>query len=151
MKALLTISLFAIASQFSEANVGVFTGYGHSIELTSTDQIQMVREEVMIIPGRGPFHFSGSVPGMDRVEYGCRFELKNLGDDSAKIQVGFPLNSQFLNPPYDQDQKVEDLVAQYRFIVQEGEKIHSLRYAPADKEKKLKNLFLWDLEFKGGE
>jgi len=88
---------------------------------------------------------------MDRVEYDCRFELKNLSADPAKIQVGFPLNSQFLNPPYDQDQKAEDLVAQYRFIVQEGKRLHSLRYTPGDKEKKLKNLFLWDLAFKGGE
>ena len=108
MRVTLAILLFAITSQLSEANVGVFTGYGHSIELTSTDQIQMVREEVTIIPGRGRFQFSGSVPGMDRVEYDCRFELKNLGEDSATIQVGFPLNSQFLSPPYDQDQKVED-------------------------------------------
>lgn len=88
---------------------------------------------------------------MDQVAYDCRFELKNLSEDLAKIQVGFPLNSQFLSAPYDQDQKVEDLVAQYRFIVQEGKKIHSLRYAAGDEEKKLKNLFLWDLEFKGGD
>ena len=112
MKAALPIVFLAFAPQLSVANVGVFTGYGHSIELTSTDRIKMVREEVTIIPGRGRFHFSGSVPGMDRVEYDCRFELKNLSEDPTKIQVGFPLNSQFLSPPYDRDQKVEDLVAQ---------------------------------------
>ena len=151
MKTALPIVFLAFASQLSVANVGVFTGYGHSIELTSTDRIKMVREEVTIIPGRGRFHFSGSVPGMDRVEYDCRFELKNLSEDPTKIQVAFPLNSQFLSPPYDRDQKVEDLVAQYRFIVQEGAKIYSLRYTPGDREKKLNNLFLWDLEFKAGE
>lgn len=133
------------------ANVGVFTGYGHSIELTSSKQIKMVREEVTIIPGRGRFQFDGGVAGMDRVEYDCKFELKNLSDKKAKIQVGFPLNSQFMNPPYSRDKKVENLVAQYRFLVQEEERIYSLRYASGDKTKKLKNLFLWDLNFEAGE
>ncbi len=151
MRLALAYFLLTIASQFAVANVGVFTGTGHSIELASTDQIKMVKEEVTIIPGRGRFQFNGGVPGMDRVEYDCKFELKNLTDKPTKIQVGFPLNSQFLKPSNNQDQKVEDLVAQYRFIVQEDQLIHSVRYSPGDRGKKLKNLFLWDLEFKAGE
>jgi len=104
----------------------------------------MVKEEVTIIPGRGRFQFNGGVPGMYRVEYNCKFELKNLTDIPTKVQVGFPLNAQFLKPSNIHDQKVEDLVAKYRFIVQEDQHIHSLRFSPGDREKKLKNLFLWD-------
>lgn len=149
MKSLILILAFMVLVPISNvyANAGVFTGYGHSIELTSTKDIQMVSEDVTIIPGRGRFLFDGGVPGMDRVEYDCTFVLKNLTDDKVTIKAGFPLNSQFLNPPYDKKPKTSDLVAKYNFIVQEEKSQYSVRYLPGDKDKKFKNLFLWEMSF----
>lgn len=143
----ITLLLLHLSIHTCIGNVGVFTGFGHSIELSSTESVQMVSEEVTIIPGRGPFLFNGGVPGMDRVEYHCVFVLKNIQDSEVQIQVGFPLNSQFLNPPYDNNQKTRALVSQYNFISQTDEQQYSVRYSPGDKEKKLKNLFLWDMNF----
>jgi len=65
--------------------------------------------------------------------------------------VGFPLNSQFLRPPYDRNRKTSDLVAKYSFIAQEEEFQYSVRYVAGDREKKLKNLFLWEMSFAAGE
>jgi hypothetical protein len=126
----------------AHANVGVFTGYGHTIELTRTDDVQMVSEDVTIVPGRGRFHFDGSVPGMDRVDFNCRFRLKNKKSEPINIRVGFPLNSQFLNPPYDRTAKTSTLVAQYHFIAQEEGLIYTVEYVPGDRGNNLKNLFL---------
>ena len=132
----------------AHANVGVFTGYGHSIELSSTEEIQMVSEKVVIVPGRGRFLFDGSVPGMDQVEYRCTFVLKNLKDKKVTVQVGFPLNTQFLRPPYDnKKKKTADLVTQYSFLAQEEEFQYSVRYVAGDRKKKLKNVFLWKMTF----
>jgi len=150
-KQIALLSFVLLISVNLYGNVGVFTGYGHSIELSSSDSIQMVSEEVTIIPGRGRFLFNGGVPGMDRVEYDCTFVLKNLEEKKVEIRAGFPLNSQFLNPPYGKEQKTGDLVARYSFIAQENGRQYSVDYAPGDKEKKLKNLFLWNMKFAPSE
>ncbi len=34
--------LLAVIGPHALGNVGVFTGYGHSIELTSTDRVQLI-------------------------------------------------------------------------------------------------------------
>ena len=46
----------------THANVGVFTGYGYSIELASTKDVQMVSEEVTIIPGEVAFCLTVECP-----------------------------------------------------------------------------------------
>ena len=46
-------SLVLLLSPLCSANVGVFTGFGHSIELTKSEAIQMKSEQITIIPGRG--------------------------------------------------------------------------------------------------
>lgn len=149
---ILTFTFMALLYQNNlQANVGVFTGYGHSIELTKTKDIQMMSEDVTIIPGRGRFLFNGGVPGMDRVEYDCIFVLKNLKDKKVSIQVGFPLNTQFLNPPYNKKQKTSDLVVRYNFIAQEEGHQYTVDYVAGDKKKNLKNLFLWKMDFKENE
>ncbi len=91
--------------------------------------------------------FDGGVPGMDRVEYDCTFVLKNLKDEKIIINAGFPLNSQFLSPPYDNIEKTSDLIARYNFIAQEEELQYSVKYSPGDKKKNLKNIFLWEMSF----
>ncbi len=49
----------------AHANVSVFTGYGHTIDLTESDDVQMMSEDITIIPGRGRFLFHSGVAGMD--------------------------------------------------------------------------------------
>jgi len=146
-----TILISILSSNEIYANAGVFTGTGYSIELTKSESIKMLKEEITIIPGRGRFLFDGGVAGMDRVEYICNFTLKNLTQKAVSIQVGFPLNSQFLSPPYGNAQKTIDLVANYNFIAQEDGKIFTVKYSPGDVKKKLHNLFIWHMDFKPNE
>ncbi len=151
IKAGLTILLLTFVSQISAANSGIAAGRGHSITLISSDNIKMVREVVTITPRRGPFLFDGSVKGMNRVEYDCLFELKNLNKNPTKIQVGFPLDDESHSHPHNKNQTVEDLVSQYKFKVQEGKKTHSIRHSRNEKKQKLNNLLLWDLKFEAEE
>ncbi len=143
----LVVLLLSLSAHSVSANVGIFTGFGHSVALSSTEKVQMVSEEVTIIPGRGRFLFRGGVQGMDRVEYHCLFVLKNLQKSKVNIQVGFPLNSQFLRPSDNKEKQTRELVTQYNFIAQTDEKQYSVRYVPGDNKKKLQNLFLWDMSF----
>ncbi|MBU1053589.1 MAG: hypothetical protein KKC46_07145 [Proteobacteria bacterium] len=125
------------------ANVGVFTGYGQTIELIESNDIQMVSEDITIIPGRGKFLFDGGIAGMDRVEYKCKFILKNRNNKNVSIKAGFPLSTQF----YGENNKTSILLSEYQFIAQEEGKIYNVSYSPFDKEKKLNKIFLWDMEF----
>ena len=127
----LLISLLGLSNS-ANANVGVFTGYGHTIELASTEEIQMLSEEITIIPGRGRFLFDGGIPGMDRVEYACIFVLKNLKGEKVSIQAGFPLNAEFLSHGSGKDRKVGELVARYNFISQIEGHQYTVRYVPAE-------------------
>ena len=152
-RSLLFVIVVLIIFSFSpaRANVGVFTGYGHTIELTGSNDVQMLSEDITIIPGRGRFLFDGGVAGMDRVEYICKFILKNKNIKKVSIRAGFPLNSQFLEPPYDKKNKTSDLVSYYQFIAQEEGKIYNVEFSPGDKDKKLKTLFLWYMHFMPNE
>ena len=89
---------------------------------------------------------------MDSVRFDCKFVLKNLTDKETTIKAGFPLNSQFLNPPYDKNKQTSDiLVARYNFIAQTEDQQFSVKYAAGDRKKKLKNLFLWEMKFAPNE
>ena len=74
--------------------------------------------DVSIIPGRGPFLFDGTVPGMDEVQYECTFVLRNLTDKAEEVQVGFPLDSQFAREPEPVSSKpsARNWVLKYGFI-----------------------------------
>ena len=130
-----------------DANVGVFTGNGHDIQLITSSKIQMVSEEITITPGRGKFLFDGSVEGMDLVDYRCQFELLNHSAEAAKVQVGFPLDAEFLQQPAADGPSGTELIMHYRFIAQEDGHVYSLRHVANDKEGKLSNIFLWEMTF----
>ena len=134
----------------SEANVGVFTGTGHTIELAKTEAVQLVSEEVTIIPGRGRFLFDGTVGGLDDVLYICEFQLANLKDEAVSIQAGFPLSSQF----YDHGTESEDhmLIMRHRFLAMEvGGAVHTPRFVAEDRDGELFSILLWDMAFEPGE
>ena len=89
---LASICVFAFASTV-QGNAGFFSGSGHTITLTKTEQIQLVSEEVTLTPNYG-FTIEG-----DSVDCRCQFVLKNLTNKAVKIQVGFPLDSQWVTAP----------------------------------------------------
>jgi hypothetical protein len=123
----------------AHANAGIFSGSGHTVELTKTEQIQLVSEDVTIVPSRA-----------GRVEYVCKFVLRNLTEERVDVQVGFPLNSQFMKRPYDpKEYDEEDLVLRYKFIARDKERTYHVRYAPGDGD--LRSIFLWDMAFAPGE
>lgn len=143
----LCVALLCCSGRAAYANAGVFGGNGHTIELSSTHDIQMVSEVVTITPGRGRFLFDGSVRGLDRVEYDCRFVLKNLTGSPVTIQVGFPLDAQANAAAEHDKQPTSQWVARYSFIAQEEERQYSVRYVPADREKTFTHIFLWEMAF----
>ncbi|MCK6459729.1 MAG: DUF4424 domain-containing protein [Planctomycetes bacterium] len=131
------------------ANAGIFSGSGHTVELVKTEEIQLVSEEVTIVPSRARWRFDGG-GGMDRVEYYCKFKLRNLTDERVEVQVGFPLDSQFMKQPYDpKEHDEEDLILTYQFMARDKEKTYHVRYAPGDGD--LRSIFLWDMAFAPGE
>jgi len=128
----------------ANANTGYFSGSGQTITLAKTEQIQLVSEEVVIRPNCGWQHKS------DSVDYRCKFVLKNLSKQPVKAQVGFPLDSQFVQ----QSKKLPDaidLVLDYHFIVRDKSKTYHVRFVPSDSERRFHRLFLWDMEFGGNE
>jgi hypothetical protein len=152
MRALSTsLLLVAVLQGYACADVGVFAGTGQNIHLSTNADVQMVSQDVSIIPGRGRFLFDGSVAGMDVADYRCTFQLRNESEREVKLQVGFPLNSQFLRAPYKSSASTVELVASYKFLVQESERIYSVRYEKATQQASFENVFLWDMTFSANE
>lgn len=132
------------------ANAGVFFGNGHTVRLDSTDEIQLVREEVTIVPGRGRMLFTGGVP-TDWVDYSCKFELRNLTDEQVEVQVGFPLSAQFHDyTPAEKYDEIE-LVQRHRFIARDEAETYHVRFVARDQEKRFRRLFLWKMTFAPNE
>lgn len=145
----LWIVVMAVPSKLS-ANAGVFGGSGYDIELIRNDDIRMVSETVTIVPGRGREPFDGGLPGLDRVSFTCHFVLQNLRAEPVSVQVGFPLDSEYLEADRSPDAQNTDLgahVEHYRFVAHDGQRTYSLRHVPGDKKKKFRSLFMWDMDF----
>ena len=150
MNRLITLLIILTTFHAARANVGVFAGSGQTIQLVHSADVQMVSEEVLVVLGRGRFLFDGTVPGMDRVEYQCKFTLKNRSAKAATIQVGFPLDSEFFGPG-DMNKPGADAVLEYKFIARDEDKTYHVRFVPYDTTKRLAAIFLWDMEFRAGE
>lgn len=114
--------LFVAAQAISaRADVGVFTGTGQNLRQISTAHIQLVSIDVTITPVRGRFMFDGTVPGLDQVEYDCKFVLRNLKDAPCEVKAGFPLDSQFAHPAEARRGESVDWVSAYSFIARDEE------------------------------
>ena len=151
MKKLIAI-VALLAPGLTYANVGVYEGSGHTIKLIHSENIQLRPEKVLIVPGRGPFLFDGTVPGMDRAQYDCTFVLKNRSPKAVTVQVGFPCVRR--NSCGGGDWKAEEateLVFKYKFIARDGDKTYHVRFVPHDQDEKLGAIFLWDMTFQANE
>lgn len=147
--ALSTVLALVASSAVTLANVGVFEGEGHTIELTGTAKVRLVEEEVTIVPGRGMWPFDGSLSPrtLDHADYDCRFVLENLEDSPVEIRVGFPLNAERFSFPHPDSGASADPVVFYRFQVRDGGATCPVEYRPADREKRLSSVFLWTSRF----
>ena len=105
--------------------------------------MQLVSEDVTIKP-----NCSRYLP-TDSVDYRCTFTLKNLTAKPLKIQVGFPLDSQFARKK--EQPPTTDLVLDYGFIARDDKTTYHIRFVPNDSEKKFSRLFLWDMAFDPAE
>jgi hypothetical protein len=152
MKRNVVFLIVVLTASVACANTGVFEGSGHTIKLIRSEDIQLQSERVTIVPGRGPFLYDGTGPGMDRVEYTCKFVLRNRSKKQVTIQVGFPLTSESIdktgNPKPDE---VTALVLEYKFIVRDDDRTYHVRFSSQDTEKKFGAIFLWDMTFQPDE
>ncbi len=136
--------LISIFATDAGANTGYFTGSGHTITLTKTEQVQLVSEDVAIRPNCGWW------PVVDSVDYRCKFVLKNLTAKPLKIQVGFPLDGQFVKEAKETP-NATDLVLDFGFIARDDKTTYHVRYVASDSEKKFSRLFLWEMAFDAAE
>ena len=147
---LLACMLLAVIESSLFANAGFFGGSGHTIELSQSDQIQMVSEEVTIAP------LPGFTSELDEVEYRCRFVLKNLSPTATTIQVGLPLDGESGEHSLDEDESSAsdvdetDRVMSYRFIARDDDNTYHVRYLRQDRHAKFRRLFMWDMAFAPG-
>ncbi len=142
------VTSFFFLSVIAYANVGIFGGFGHSVILEKTSDIQMVSEEVSISLGRGMIPFTGSLRGLDRAEYRCKFLLRNLSDKKVTVQVGFPLSSgdNYMISAAE-NPSAFDIIARHNFIAGTDKKMYPVRYVRHDKAKKFRQIFLWNMTF----
>lgn len=119
-------------------NVGFFGGSGRTIELSKSEQVQLVSEEVTIAPMLGPN------ADEDQVMYRCQFVLKNVSPTAATAQVGFPLDADLhKGSVLDETEQV----LSYHFIARDDHKTYHVRYVHRDPPAKYRELFVWDMTF----
>ncbi len=141
---LLCCVLVLLPSSKAIANVGVFFGSGSTIELIKSDQVQLVSEEVTISPT------CGAARGFDRVDYLCKFVLKNLSKKPVKVHLGFPLDGEVHGA--DSAPDATEMVMSYHFIARDADNTYHVRYVGSGGDKrKCNELFLWDMTFASEE
>ena len=138
--------IFAAAGCFG--NVGVFRGSGQTPVLEKSSEIQMVEELVEMRPRRGDYPVDTSCRNLDKMDFRCRFLLRNLSDKKVVVQVGFPLDTD--SNFQDRDGKTVDtkrIIRKYDFSVRARGRDFPVRFVPWDKDRKFSKLFLWEMTF----
>ena len=152
MKKFLTLWLFFLISVSCFGNVGVFGGSGQTPMLEKTADIQMVEEEIIMIPRRGDYPVDLSCRNPDKMDFRCRFILRNLTDKKVVLPVGFPLDVE-LRYLWDEKRQYNQhaIISFYAFIAGTKDKTFPVRFVPWDKKKKFSQLFLWEMTFEPKE
>ena len=147
MKKLLTLCLLLFVFISCFGNAGVFRGSGQTPMLEKTDQIQMVEEEIFMIPHRGNYPVDTSRRNLDKMEFRCRFILRNLTDQKVVIPVGFPLDIQARLMDDKGKFNQSQLIGHYGFTAGTKDRTFPVRFVPWDRKKKFSKLFLWEMTF----
>jgi len=146
MKKMLSATLmFAAACCFG--NAGVFRGNGQTPVLEKSSEIQMVEELVEMRPRRGDYPVDTSCRNLDKMDFRCRFLLRNLTDKRVDLTVGFPVSPEavFIRKPEELDQT--KLVSYFNFVAGTKDRTFPVRFAPWEKKRKFSNIFLWEMTF----
>ena len=147
MKKLLTLCLLLFVFISCFGNAGVFRGSGQTPTLEKTDTIQMVEEEIIMIPHRGNYPVDTSCRNLDKMDFRCRFILRNLTDQKVVIPVGFPLDTQARLQDNKGKFNQSQLIGHYGFTAGTKDKTFPVRFVPWDEKKKFSKLFLWEMTF----
>ena len=147
MKRFLTICFLFLVFVSCFGNAGVFRGSGQTPTLEKTDQIQMVEEEIIMIPRRGNYPVDTSCRNLDKMEFRCRFILRNLTDQKVVIPVGFPLNTEARLQDDKGNFNQSHLIGHYGFTAGTKDRTFPVRFVPWDRKKKFSKLFLWEMTF----
>ena len=152
MKKLLTLCLLLLVFISCFGNVGVFGGSGQTPMLEKTADIQMVEEEIIMIPRRGNYPVDTSCRNLDKMDFRCRFILRNLSDKKVVLPVGFPLDVE-LRYLWDEKRQYNQqaIISFYAFTAGTKDKTFPVRFVPWDKKKKFSKLFLWEMTFEPKE
>ena len=146
MKIILIFLFLFSALSYSFGNAGVFRGRGQTPVLEKNSQIQMVSEEIEMIPRPGKRPVDLSLRNMDKMDFRCRFVFRNLTEKSVTLPVGFPLGGAYIyshQGKYDQ----KELIARFAFSASVNGKKLPVRFVPYDKKRKFSQLFLWEMTF----
>ena len=134
------VLLFALCSTCF-GNAGVFRGSGQTPVLGKTADVQMVEEEITMLPHRGKYPVDTSGRNLDTMDFRCRFILRNLTNEKVVLPVGFPLDTEALLEPGKVNAK------DYNFTAGTREQNYPVRFVPYDRKKKFSKLFLWEMTF----
>ena len=132
-------------------NVGVFDGFGQTIRLENTAQVQMVSEDVDIYLLRAGGRVTGSLQYVDRAQYLCRFALRNITNEVVTISAGFPLTADGIGTADDNTLYETEIISRFHFVAGSKMGSYPVRYVPYDKEKNYGKIFAWSMEFKPNE
>ncbi len=149
----LTLAVFLLwgISPNALSDAGVFTGNGQNLHQISSKTIKLVSIDVVMVLGRGPFLFDGSVPGMDRAEYQCTFVLHNLTDKAEDVEVGFPVDSEFAKgtKPVSAAES-QNWVLEYGFSAGDEKAAYHVdfvRRIPRPGAGEFSSVFVWNMHF----
>ena len=148
MKKLLMLAVLCLLSAVGSGNVGAFRGSGQTPVLEKSSDIQMVEEEIAMFPHRGSYPVDTSCRNLDKMDFRCRFLLRNLSDKKVVVQVGFPLDTQ--SNFQDRDGKTFDqarIIGSYGFAAGTKDRVYPVRFVPFDKDRKFSKIFLWEMTF----
>ena len=151
MKKFLTSCLLFLIAVNCFGNVGVFGGSGQTPMLENTADIQMVEEEIIMIPHRGNYPVDPSCRNLDKMDFRCRFILRNLSDKKVVLPVGFPLDTERYLWDEKRQYNQQAIISFYAFTAGTRNKTFPVRFVPWDKKKKFSKLFLWEMTFDPGE
>ena len=144
------VLVLLLVPSFLFADAGVFTGNGQNLHQITSRTIQLVSIDVTIVLGRGPFLFDGTVPGMDRAEYVCEFGLRNLSDKDEKVQVGFPVDSEFARgTALDSADESKNWVLEYAFMARDEKATYHVNFVrrKAKSAGQFGSVFTWNMQF----
>lgn len=148
MTAKMVLALAAMSAAFAAfGNAGVFRGGGATPQVTKTSDVQMVEEEVTMVPLRGNYPVDTSVRNLDQMRFYCRFLLRNLTDREITLQVGFPLSGELIRSIESSGGNTTEIAARFGFVAGTRAETFPLRYAPYAAGNKFSNIFLWNMTF----